>query len=45
MVEADVKTFVFSSTCATYGVPQTLPIPEDHPQNPINPLWHDQAHG
>jgi len=37
MVEADVKTFVFSSTCATYGVPQTLPIPEDHPQNPINP--------
>ena len=29
--------FVFSSTCATYGVPQTIPIPEDHPQNPINP--------
>jgi UDP-arabinose 4-epimerase len=29
--------FVFSSTCSTYGVPQTIPIPEDHPQNPINP--------
>jgi len=28
---------VFSSTCATYGVPQSLPIPEDHPQHPINP--------
>jgi UDP-glucose 4-epimerase len=37
MVAASVKHFVFSSTCATYGVPQTLPIPEDHPQNPINP--------
>ncbi|MBI2716595.1 MAG: UDP-glucose 4-epimerase GalE [Rhizobiales bacterium] len=29
--------FVFSSTCSTYGIPQTIPIPEDHPQNPINP--------
>jgi len=28
---------VFSSTCATYGVPASLPIPEDHPQHPINP--------
>jgi UDP-arabinose 4-epimerase len=28
---------VFSSTCATYGVPDALPIPEDHPQKPINP--------
>jgi len=28
---------VFSSTCATYGVPQAVPIAEDHPQNPINP--------
>ncbi|HIK44719.1 MAG TPA: UDP-glucose 4-epimerase GalE [Leptolyngbyaceae cyanobacterium M65_K2018_010] len=37
MVAAGVKTFVFSSTCATYGVPQALPIPESHPQNPINP--------
>lgn len=37
MVEANVKTFVFSSTCATYGMPQELPIPEHHPQDPINP--------
>jgi UDP-glucose-4-epimerase GalE len=28
---------VFSSTCATYGVPDKIPIPEDHPQRPINP--------
>jgi UDP-glucose 4-epimerase len=37
MLAANVKQFVFSSTCATYGVPKTVPIPEDHPQNPINP--------
>lgn len=37
MLAASVKQFVFSSTCATYGVPQEVPIPEDHPQNPINP--------
>ncbi|MFB2896314.1 UDP-glucose 4-epimerase GalE [Aerosakkonemataceae cyanobacterium BLCC-F50] len=37
MVAANVKKFVFSSTCATYGVPKTIPIPEDHPQDPINP--------
>lgn len=28
---------VFSSTCATYGVPQQIPITEEHPQAPINP--------
>ncbi|HEY9630759.1 MAG TPA: UDP-glucose 4-epimerase GalE [Coleofasciculaceae cyanobacterium] len=37
MISAGVKQFVFSSTCATYGVPKTVPIPEEHPQNPINP--------
>ncbi|MBV6622283.1 MAG: UDP-glucose 4-epimerase GalE [Rivularia sp. (in: Bacteria)] len=37
MLAAEVKKFVFSSTCATYGVPEQVPIPEDHPQNPINP--------
>jgi len=31
------KVFVFSSTCATYGVPESLPIRETNPQNPINP--------
>jgi len=37
MKEAGINKFVFSSTCATYGVPEIVPIPEDHPQNPINP--------
>ncbi len=37
MVQAEVFTFVFSSTCATYGNPHQIPIPEDHPQSPINP--------
>ncbi len=32
-----IENFVFSSTCATYGVPQNIPIAEDHPQHPINP--------
>jgi UDP-glucose-4-epimerase GalE len=32
-----VGKLVFSSTCATYGVPQTVPITEDEPQRPINP--------
>lgn len=37
MVAASVDKFIFSSTCATYGTPEILPIPEHHPQNPINP--------
>jgi len=32
-----IGRFVFSSTCATYGVPQQVPITEDEPQRPINP--------
>jgi UDP-glucose-4-epimerase GalE len=32
-----VRTLVFSSTCATYGIPATSPIREDFPQKPINP--------
>ncbi len=35
--QAGVRHVVFSSTCATYGVPQQVPIPESHPQWPINP--------
>ena len=31
------NTIIFSSTCATYGVPESVPITEDMPQNPINP--------
>lgn len=37
MNEAGVKYFVFSSTAATFGEPQTPRISESHPQNPINP--------
>lgn len=32
-----IKRFIFSSTCATYGVPQEIPIRENHVQAPINP--------
>lgn len=32
-----IKKLVFSSTCATYGIPQKMPMTEDLPQNPINP--------
>lgn len=37
MLGAGVRKFVFSSTCATFGVPATLPIHENLPQAPINP--------
>ena len=37
MIKNDVKKIVFSSTCATYGEPNYVPIDENHPQNPINP--------
>src|SRR5262249_25511621 len=37
LLEAGVKKFVFSSTCATYGEPQYTPIDEKHPQSPTNP--------
>ena len=36
-VECGVKKFVFSSTCATYGPPDKMPMTEDLPQRPINP--------
>jgi UDP-glucose 4-epimerase len=56
-VENKVNRFVFSSTCATYGIPDRVPIDEGTPQNPINPYgesklmfekilrWFDQIHG
>jgi len=31
------KKFIFSSTCATYGNPQRIPMNETHPQEPVNP--------
>jgi UDP-glucose-4-epimerase GalE len=56
-IDAGVRRVVFSSTCATYGVPRALPIGEDHPQLPVNPYgeskvfveralaWYGQAYG
>ncbi len=37
LIENNVKKFIFSSTCATFGEPQYIPIDEKHPQNPVNP--------
>ena len=37
LLEAKVSSVVFSSTCATYGEPQQIPISEKHPQQPANP--------
>jgi UDP-arabinose 4-epimerase len=57
MVEAGVRSIVFSSTCATYGLPESLPIRESTPQRPVNPYgetkltieralhWFGEAHG
>ncbi|HEV8541373.1 MAG TPA: UDP-glucose 4-epimerase GalE [Verrucomicrobiae bacterium] len=56
-VKNGVKKFVFSSTCATYGPPDRVPMTEDLPQRPINPYgesklmfekmlqWYRQIHG
>ncbi|TGE83299.1 UDP-glucose 4-epimerase GalE [Weissella confusa] len=56
MLEFDVKQIVFSSTAATYGIPEENPIKETTPQNPINPYgesklqmehimkWADEAY-
>jgi UDP-glucose 4-epimerase len=57
MVEHGVKRLVFSSTCATFGTPERIPIDESFLQNPVNPYgesklmfekilrWFDQIHG
>jgi len=37
VLASGARLFIFSSTCATYGIPQTLPITESSPQMPINP--------
>ena len=37
IIETGVIPIVFSWTCATYGVPEKIPISEEHPQRPINP--------
>ncbi|MCD8534555.1 MAG: UDP-glucose 4-epimerase GalE [Verrucomicrobia bacterium] len=55
-VNHGIKKFVFSSTCATYGIPESLPMAESLPQLPINPygesklmfekilLWYQKIH-
>jgi UDP-glucose-4-epimerase GalE len=57
MIEARVRHIVFSSTCATYGLPEVMPIRESTPQAPVNPYgesklmiertlqWLAPAHG
>jgi UDP-glucose 4-epimerase len=57
MLEAGVRRFVFSSTCAIFGPPERVPIDETLPQRPINPYgesklmfekilrWYDEIHG
>ena len=37
LIKTGAKKFIFSSTCATYGEPQYVPIDEKHPQKPVNP--------
>lgn len=37
MLAANVKNFVFSSTCAIYGMPKEVPMTENHPHNPLSP--------
>ena len=37
-----MKRFVFSSTCATYGDPESVPITEDQPQRPVSPYGHSK---
>lgn len=37
VVDSDVRKFIFSSTCATYGTPVKMPITEDMPRSPVNP--------
>ena len=56
-VQAGVQKFVFSSTCAIFGVPKTVPITEDAPREPVNPYgesklmferildWYERIHG
>lgn len=45
MADFGVKKLVFSSSCATYGIPPMIPIREDSPQNPINPYGESKLFG
>jgi len=37
MIKHNVKNFIFSSTCATFGEPEYIPVDEKHPQVPLSP--------
>src|SRR5207245_10352597 len=37
VVDSNVRKFIFSSTCAVYGVPVKVPITEENPRLPVNP--------
>ncbi|HEB71116.1 MAG TPA: UDP-glucose 4-epimerase GalE [Nitrospirae bacterium] len=37
MIRNNVRDIVFSSSCAVYGIPEIIPIPEDCPKNPVSP--------
>ncbi|BAP18412.1 UDP-glucose 4-epimerase GalE [cyanobacterium endosymbiont of Epithemia turgida] len=43
MLAANIKRFVFSSTCAIYGMSQQIPMMENHPQNPLSPYAVSKA--
>ncbi len=57
MLECGTRKIIFSSTCATYGNPDRVPMTEDHPQRPLNPYglskmmfeqilkWYETAYG
>jgi len=45
MLRYGVQTIVFSSSCATYGIPDRLPIAENAPQHPINPYGRSKLLG
>jgi UDP-arabinose 4-epimerase len=45
MLRHGVRTIVFSSSCATYGIPEELPIVENAPQRPINPYGRSKLIG
>lgn len=45
MLDSGVNRIVFSSSCATYGVPAALPISEDQPQQPVNPYGESKLFG
>lgn len=44
MLDVGVKKFVLSSTCATYGIPDKMPLTEDAPQRPINPYGESKLY-